>query len=71
MHLELILELRNREIFDQNWGKTTKNFNSLVAGVFTPLRGKYAVPKRGKYAANGVFTSFLVFSKNIYIKFSP
>ena len=29
MHSELILELLYREIFDQNWGKTTKNLNFI------------------------------------------
>ena len=30
MHSELILELLYREIFAQNWGKTTKNLNFVI-----------------------------------------
>ena len=33
MYLELILELRNREIFIQNWGETTKNLNFVISLV--------------------------------------
>ena len=33
IHLELILELRDREIFDQNWGETTKNLIFFICLV--------------------------------------